>query len=108
MPRLEVCPSVIDFGNLVCEHQITSQQLTLTNTGSKQGKFIFLVDQLPSLFKVSPTKVTLSPGEAVHVKVTSIILGICFNFIQIGGASPIDEQGVYSCCCVEGNSRGAL
>ena len=69
MPRLEVCPSVVDFGNLACEHQITSQQLTLTNAGSKQGDFMLLVDQLPSYFKVSPTTVTLSPGETVHIKV---------------------------------------
>lgn len=104
MPRLEVCPSVIDFGNLVCEHQITSQQLTLTNTGSRQGNFVFLVDQLPSVFKVSPTKVTLSPGEAVHIKVTStqecilLILGICFNsHISWRGISR--EYGVFLLLC---------
>ena len=35
---------------------------------------MFLVDQLPSCFKVSPTKVTLSPGEALHIKVTSMLV----------------------------------
>ena len=87
MPCLEVCPSVIDFGNLVCEHQITSQQLVLTNSGSKHGNFMFLVDQLPSCFKVSPIKVTLSPGEAVHVKVTSMSWGqgycVCMHWYHL-------------------------
>lgn len=74
MPHLEVCPSVVDFGNLVCEHQITCQPLTLTNIGSKQGDFVLWVDQLPSYFKLSPTRVKLSPGESVDVKVIYILV----------------------------------
>ena len=101
MPQLEVCPSVIDFGDLVCEHQITCQSLTLTNTGSKKGNFMFLVDQLPSCFKVLPTQWTLLPGEAVDVKVTSILFYIWVSALIIlhggGHLSQVGREGGVLC-----------
>lgn len=68
--RFEFCPSEIDFGCLVCEHQLACHSLTITNTGSKEGDFMFLVDELPSYVTITPVQMTLKPGQSVDIKVT--------------------------------------
>ena len=70
MPRLEFCPSVIDFGSLVCEYQLICRSLTITNTGSKEGSFLLLADQLPCCFTVSPIQIKLEPRNTVDINVS--------------------------------------
>ena len=69
MPQLEFSPSVIDFGYLVCEHQLAHQSLTITNTGSKAGFFSFVADQVPHGITVSPMQMKLEPGQVADIKV---------------------------------------
>lgn len=74
MTHLEFSPSLIDFGYLVCEHQLACRSLTVTNAGSKTGKFSFLADQLPHGITISPMQMMLEPGQAVDVKVSVILI----------------------------------
>ena len=69
MPQLEFYPSAINFGHLVCEHQLVHRSLIISNTGLKDGRFLFLDDQLPNCVTVSPMQGTLSPGQAIDIKV---------------------------------------
>lgn len=69
MPQLQVHPSAINFGHLVCEHQLVHHSLTISNAGLKEGKFSFLIGQLPNCVTVSPLQGTLKPGQALDIKV---------------------------------------
>ena len=84
MPQLEFSPSVIDFGYLVCEHQLAHQSLTITNTGSKTGTFSFLADQVPHGITVSPTQMKLEPGQVADIKVgaNSLLSALVLPFTE--------------------------
>ena len=73
-PLIGVDSSVVDFGCLVNEHQITSRWFTVRNTGTKEGSFIVHTSSLPSAFTVATTEGRLRPGQALDI-VVSLLLG---------------------------------
>lgn len=79
MPQLVFSPTVVDFGHLVCERQLTSRLLKITNSGFKLAKVICLVDRLPSSITVSPEQAELEPGGMVYIKVSKMFFDLLLH-----------------------------
>ena len=72
-PVIGVDSSVVDFGCVVNEHQITSRRFTVCNTGTKEGSFIVHTSSLPPAFTVATTEGRLNPGQALDIVVSLLL-----------------------------------
>lgn len=70
---IEVSSSVVSFGSLVCEHQISSRGFTVKNTGTKEGGFTIHTSSLPFYFTVSPKEGKLQPNQSVDIMVSKYL-----------------------------------
>ena len=68
-PNLEVTPRLVEFGAVVCEHQLVARSFTLRNTGSRLGGFRLDVSSMPQQFRVHPTNGRVAPAQEIEVKV---------------------------------------
>ncbi len=68
-PCIAVDSTIVDFGHLVSEHQITSRRFTVCNKGARDGGFSLTTHSLPPHFTLSATGGRLSPGQSLEIQV---------------------------------------
>ena len=69
-PSLSLSSAVLDFGNVVGEHQTVTNAVAITNVGTATGRYSVSARHLPDSIIVAPQAGELPPGQQQCVAVS--------------------------------------
>ena len=73
-PSFSLSTTVLDFGNVVGEHQTVTNAVTLTNVGTAAGKYLVSARHLPDYITVAPQAGEIPAGQQQRITVSCTCL----------------------------------
>ena len=69
-PSFSLSSTVLDFGNVVGEHQTVTNAITITNVGTATGRYLVSASHLPDYITIAPQAGEIPAGQKQCVVVS--------------------------------------